>query len=950
MDIVGIAFDGEMKGYVALKTIKISKWIDPDDHSMEVIFRITVEHIYENGETKKPRNLYVYFREEDFDNILSKESSLGLGKEDQEENLNERRELEEKISPLRGYVPQIPIKNIEKDAIRERKRIKVTFGEYSITEDAKKMNIKFSLKFKKSIDIIKGIKSNSEETLWYYDCLIEPYLVQTLKWCSKEFMPPLDTLEVWLQIPKELYGSISAINVLPVGFFEQMFLLGEEIAQRFQEANQPLAKKDTLCINLSFPNISTSSPPEEIEVTCGMRKFENEERFVRRFKKSPKNSILSLRELLYMCKVRTLDFIYIISGISDKNLKMVLEIFNIMVFQRYLRSIEKNLGCLLQVLDHFRDFPHGEEFFVRYSIFHALICCESSRDFSSEQILSLLGHFQELEDVLEPAYKELMQDFRDLVELTEKSHYKDDILNKINDLDCRWGDRLMYPDRYILIEILTIWKNIAEKEYEEEIPLPDIEAEIKTMHLAFSDQVGFVLSVSNIGAGEARGVHVRLIQTDDYDIVIEKSKTKPLLTSRGRPFEPELVINPKDLKEIIVSYEIRYKDMMGRDAKKNFERSIHFIKEDTKFRKIENPYIIGGIVRDKNMFFGREELLKDIIDNFRGKYQVNPIFLYGQRRTGKTSILYHLREKLRNEFAPVSFDMLEIFGKKSFYEDLMEKIIEKLGFTDIEIPDIEYDPFDLFEDEFYAKIRQRLNGKKIVLMIDEYQRIDELISRGAYDDNVIDFLKALAQDGEINIVLAGSQPPEELQSDKWTGLMRFFTRMNVRFLSREDTVRLICDPVNGFMKYDEGGIERILSLSGGHPYFVQLICHTMVEHHNLNKINLIGYNDVTSHLSKYLDKGENVFFDIILAQKQETERRVLFSLYRLMEEKETVSIHRSEIIGDPIGHDRTIEIHRIEDALSRLERKEIIGRSSEHPDYYEFTIGLYKHWIKWNLP
>lgn len=477
MDIVGITFDEDIEGYVALRTIKISKWIDPKNLSLQVIFRITVEHIYENGGFKKLGNLYIYFKERDSDIILLKESSMGLGKEDQEENLNEKRELEEKISPLRGYIPQIPVKNIEKDATRERKRIKVTLGEYSITEEAKKMNIKFSLKFRKSIDIIEGIKSNSEETLWYYDCLIEPYLVQTLKWSRKEFMPPLDTLEVWLQIPKELYGSISAINVLPVGFFEQMFLLGEEIAERFQKANQPLAQKDTFCINWSFPNISTSSPPEEIEVTCRLRQFRMEDDFVRRFEETPEEAISILREILYTCKVRTLDFRYITSKVSGENLRKALEIFSIMVYQKYLRSVRENLGLLLPCLEQYRDLPYGDEFFTRYAVFCFLIRCERSRDFSSKQISSMLRRMQVLENSKDPDYAILGQDLTNLIELTEKSRYRDDILPEIQKLYYKWAERLIHPDSYILTYIFANWKNIIETEYEERAQSPPTESQ-----------------------------------------------------------------------------------------------------------------------------------------------------------------------------------------------------------------------------------------------------------------------------------------------------------------------------------------------------------------------------------------------------------------------------------------------------------------------------------------
>jgi len=962
MDVVGITFEGEMKNYVAVKSLKINKWIDPHNLSLDVIFRLTVEHKYGKDGFKKIKNLYVHFQEEDLENIDIRPDVIKLERERLEKSQSarsEERKLQEKISPLEGYIYPILTKKVITEDDGEKKRIKVIFENYSIDEKTKRRNIFIPIKFKKSIVYYGNIKEIKQETPWYYDCLIEPYLVQTLKWNKDEFMPLLETLRVWLQVPKELYGSLSAVNIQPVGHFEQMFLLGKEMAGKFQKAGQPLAQEDTLCINWSFSDISISSPPEEIEVTCGLRQFEVEENFVKRFEETPEDAILVLRELLYMCKVQTIDFKYIISGVSDEILKKVLEIFNIMVFQRNLRPMEKSLNFLLPLLKHFRNLPYGEEFFDRYDIYNAFLDCKKSEDFFSEQMLSKLRRIQEFKDVLDPDYVAFMQELRSLVEFTkkfnlydmdeDKSRYKDEVLSTIDTIINKWSARLIHPDKHILYRILINWKRITEKEYEEQVPTPEIEAKIKTKYLASADKVGIVLSIKNTGKGEAKEVQARLLQTDEYDIIIGESETKIHLVGGGKFFEPELVINPKNTGKSTISYEICYKDTLGREAKKQLGELIEVIEKEIPFQKIENPYIVGDVVREKKMFYGREELITSIVDNLKGRYQINPTFLYGQRRTGKTSILYQLRQTLTNEFAPVFIDSSEIFGKKSFYQDLMEKIRKELQITDMELPDIGRDPFDEFMDDFYSKVKQKLNGKTLILMIDEYQKIDKFITDGHYDDSVIDFLNALAQDGEIKVILAGFLQPDELKSRKWVKLMRLFTTMNVSFLRREDAIKLICEPAEGQIEYDDGAIEKIVSLSACHPYFVQLICHTMVEHHNHDRVNLIGYENVVNHLPDYLEKGHNVFLDIIPAQTEEIERKILFHMYDSMGKKKVISVHRSDIEWGLLEHDETMGRVEIDEALSNLERKEIVKKTAEHPEYYEFTVDLYRHWAKWNI-
>jgi len=963
MDVVGITFDGELKDHIVIRSLKINKWIDPDNLSLDVIFRLTVEHKYGEDGFKKIRQLYVYFREKDLKSIVIEPHIVEMERKRLEKSLTERseeRKLQEKISPLEGYIYPILTRKVIKEDDGEKKRIKVVFRDYDITEKTKKRFILFPLRFKKSIVISDKVELIMSENPWYYDCVIEPYLVQTLKWNKKEFMPLLEMLRVWLQIPKKLYGSLSAVNIQPVGHFEQMFLLEKEMAEKFQEAGQLLAQEDTLCINWSFSDISISSPPEEIEVTCRLRQFKVEKDFIKRFNDTPGDSILILRELLYLCRVQTIDFNYITSGVSDKNLQKILEIFDTMVFRKNLRPMKRNLDLLLPLLKNFRDFSYGEEFFCRYDMLNALLSCRDSGNFFSEEVSSELRQIQESEDILDPDYIEFMKDINDLTQLTkkfnlftmdaDKPRYKDEVLSKIDNVESKWSGRLIHPDRHILYRILINWKRIIEKEYEDQVPKPQIDVTMKTKRLAFADKVGIVLSIRNTGKGKAKEIKAKLLHKNDYGTITEESEIKAYLMGGGKSFEPELIINPKRTGKIIVSCEIFYRDALGREIKHQFEEPIKIIKKEISFQKIENPYIIGDIVREKRMFYGREKLITDIIDNLKGKYQTNPVFLYGQRRTGKSSILYQLKDRLRDDFSPILLNTLEIFGKKSFYEDLIEKITKELGFTDIELPHIWEDPFDQFKDEFYDKIRNRLNGKKMILMIDEYHKIDEFIANGNYDDSVIDFLSALVQEGEIELILAGYLRADELQNTKWMDLMRMFITMNVSFLIREDAIRLIREPVEGKIDFDDGAVEKIISLSACHPYFVQLICHEMVEHHNHDKANLIGYENVIVHLSDYFEKGHNILLDIINNQIRDIERKVLFRMYEWIEKKRVISVHKSDIEWNLLEYDKNIERTEIEQALSDLKRKEIIKKTVERSEYYEFTADLYRHWVKWNVP
>ena len=88
-----------------------------------------------------------------------------------------------------------------------------------------------------------------------------------------------------------------------------------------------------------------------------------------------------------------------------------------------------------------------------------------------------------------------------------------------------------------------------------------------------------------------------------------------------------------------------------------------------------NPYKSGEPVRDPELFFGRHDLLRRILNALHQ----NSIMISGERRIGKTTLLYRLAAELRAAddpewvFLPVMVDM-EGTPQQQFFHLLMENI------------------------------------------------------------------------------------------------------------------------------------------------------------------------------------------------------------------------------------------------------------------------------------
>ena len=97
-----------------------------------------------------------------------------------------------------------------------------------------------------------------------------------------------------------------------------------------------------------------------------------------------------------------------------------------------------------------------------------------------------------------------------------------------------------------------------------------------------------------------------------------------------------------------------------------FADRVSFIEVPRKFKYIPNPYITGGPIKPKSkgMFFGRDDVFKFIKDNISSAAQKNVLILQGERRSGKTSILYQVKNFLGSEYISVFMDGQE-FGNLS---------------------------------------------------------------------------------------------------------------------------------------------------------------------------------------------------------------------------------------------------------------------------------------------
>jgi tetratricopeptide (TPR) repeat protein len=248
-----------------------------------------------------------------------------------------------------------------------------------------------------------------------------------------------------------------------------------------------------------------------------------------------------------------------------------------------------------------------------------------------------------------------------------------------------------------------------------------------------------------------------------------------------------------------------------------------------------NPYIAGSPIRNEKMLFGREKLLKRIMNTLHN----NCLMLYGPRRIGKTSIQHELKRRLDNlndpdfAYVPVMIDLQGV-PEKRFFRTLMEDILEACKPLIEKELSLEFRKnVDTFSGREFSRDLKKLidylksqtdRQLKLVLLMDE---VDEL---NQYSEQVNQrlrsvFMKTFADN--LVAVMSGCYIRKNWESEgsPW---YNFFQEIEIPPLTREAAIDLIRQPVKGIFKYEPQAIERILEYSGCRPYVIQGFCVNVI--------------------------------------------------------------------------------------------------------------------------
>lgn len=549
--------------------------------------------------------------------------------------------------------------------------------------------------------------------------------------------------------------------------------------------------------------------------------------------------------------------------------------------------------------------------------------------------------------------------------------------------------RLSIEEIFPIIDLIQIEtnKNINEL-YRTSAPQISIGLAIDSYYPDNNSRIDLQIAVKNkAGCSPAESMEIIISPNERYFSTVFRDEIKLSESLRGGE-ETSVPINIEVSEEAInsqifpISIYAKYLTRTGEEKiTSNPSFSIKLSPQET-FDHIHDPYSAyaeGGPVQEPDMFYGRDDLIKNIITTIRTTpHQGKCIVIYGQKRSGKSSILYHINRQLKDDSNILILDLgnigkiLDSSSKTPLLHILLQWILIQFrtklndfyerGYPDlnIKIPgDIEFynhpSPLSKFLEifkEFDGKKQKEPRWKNVkpVIMIDEFSYIYNFIVENKLNPEFMKNWKAFLQENLFDAILAGQ---DVMPKFKQQFPNEFGTTQDERvsYLKKPYAVGLIDEPIKiggkkGESRLKQKAIERIYQLTAGNPYYIQMIGHRLVDYMNRNLSKYATEADIESIKNEMIigenSLGEDKFDNLISsgdtspdAIKSEDAKHVL--------EQIAINSIRGVCNKDSIQIDTTAPLELI---LKDLENREIVSR--ENGIYYSIKVELFKEWLNYH--
>lgn len=697
---------------------------------------------------------------------------------------------------------------------------------------------------------------------------------------------------------------------------------------------------------------------------------------------------------------------------NTKAKKEILSLINANVFQgRILDELARILDTTVPDISSDQDFEEvwdsaAKMYFAKRKAYLKLICEAVERVFEVGKLGENIDKLKaaQFEQFLNSTDKEYIDElhaiFKKIQRYSEISEYdyKADTLKSAEDIRKRLAEKIEeYPTYFsyekLLPEIVQLQAKIIKESssfYGSSEPQITVSLSGDSSVEEDAKKVRVPIALTNkANVQNADNVQISIVG-EGVEIMNDTQLSRGLLVGDGRAKEEMVTFKITDnvLKEQVFSIEITvnyqyYTSMTEKkEVSKEFVLSVP-LNNKTKFETIENkfePHKNGSEVKEISMFYGRDKDIESIIAQIsddKGRIlQGRCLALYGQTRTGKSSLLYHLERKLReinpegniivnigsigeenlsgNDITEFLYTILD--GLKSELELRHKDLIPLLKESGIEL-----DADRLLDDPDHSQLYFNTEFKKacrllneqpkqynVIIMIDEFTYIYDWIRRGSMTDRIMKFWKAFIQNNGIFAIIIGQDHMMRFVGEKqFTNDFGSTDLRKVTYLPEKDAKRLMSEPImfvnekgEQVNRYREGALDRLYELTSGSAFLIMNICAGLVDY--LNEVQSVYIT--RAHIDDYLRKNLASFEEARFFEPQYDDKSEVDSVEAIDRNK--------KMLRKIAQHSNKKEWTKLENVISSDEDRAVIDSLQlrdviivENNDRCKIKVALYKEWI-----
>lgn len=474
-------------------------------------------------------------------------------------------------------------------------------------------------------------------------------------------------------------------------------------------------------------------------------------------------------------------------------------------------------------------------------------------------------------------------------------------------------------------------------------------------------------------SNSARDIHINSLKAFGGDLIEENIINIDFRLSAGDEKIINIELNLNDdvflAKAAEVQFTVDYDDIFIAKEKRIHKtttenRTIRF--ENESFVEIENKFrhASGGeeLDADSDMFYGRESIIASILEAIVANRK-NQIAIYGQKRSGKSSLLNKIMGKLESDVDNSVFcGKFNLQGLSDNEPNptmwILKKIataltrgIRKKGIKSITQSTIsnyfckEQDPFNALRDFIeHLNNMDEIKNSHFVVFIDEFTYLYQLIKEGKLGKDFMRRWIALVETPGINfqtIVAAQDTLPHFMNESYASNYFNKFSKEPLTYLTKEESLQLIKDPIQNviFLNHTD---ELIYEYTSGSAFFTQIFCTRLVDYLNLKTTHIVGKEDI-ENVANLLCTGtsrlEPSTFECLTkeADGSDFNEEDNIKILRCIAESTRAGGH-VKINDLNIGYPR----ERLSDLLDNLYTRRVV---SKHDDGYSINVKLFVKWI-----